>query len=141
MKIDCLREKLAALAHEQWSGWMRYLFSKGTFNPDNSTWTMPMWAVKRWVRQMQTLYANLSENEKDNDRTEADRMIKIVINELIQRPIDLGRDGEILVLPIPDDFDLVELEAALAEVEACGASTAVRILEAVRREYTAQIGA
>lgn len=49
--------------------------------------------------------------------------------------------GEILTLLIPDDFDLVELEAALAEAEACGASIAIRILEAVRREYAAQIGA
>jgi len=49
--------------------------------------------------------------------------------------------GEILTLLIPDDFDLVELEAALSEVEACGASTATRILEALRREYAAQIGA
>ncbi len=49
--------------------------------------------------------------------------------------------GEILVLLVPDDFDLVELEAALAEAVACGASTATRILEAVRREYAAQVGA
>lgn len=28
-----LREALAALAHEQWSGWMRYLFSRGCSYP------------------------------------------------------------------------------------------------------------
>lgn len=49
--------------------------------------------------------------------------------------------GEILTLLMPDDFDLVELETALSEAEACGASTAVRILEIIRWEYIAQIGA
>ena len=42
-----IREILADLCHRQWSGWMKYLFGKGTFN-DDGTWTMPAWAVKRW---------------------------------------------------------------------------------------------
>lgn len=65
------KEKLAALIHKQWSGWMEYLFSKGTFNPDG-TWTMPAWAVVRWTRQMKTDYADLSEDEKESDRQEVD---------------------------------------------------------------------
>lgn len=71
------REQLAALAHRQWSGWMHYLFSKGTFNEDG-TWTMPVWAVERWQRQMKTPYSELSNDEKEQDRKEADRMIKIL---------------------------------------------------------------
>ncbi len=55
-----LPEALAALAHEQWIGWMEYQFSKGTFNEDG-TWTMPVWAVKRWKRQMNTPYDDLPE--------------------------------------------------------------------------------
>ncbi len=67
-----LREQLAELAHEQWSGWMHYLFSKGTYN-DDGTWTMPEWAVNRWVIQMGTPYGKLSEEEKESDRKEADK--------------------------------------------------------------------
>jgi len=69
-----MREKLAELAHEQWSGWMKYLFSKGTFNLDG-TWTMPKWAVERWVRQMAISYTNLSDKEQESDRKEADRFL------------------------------------------------------------------
>ena len=70
-----MREKLAELVHNsQWSGWMRYLFSKGTFN-DDGTWTMPAWAVERWRRQMETPYFELSESEKDSDRSEADKFL------------------------------------------------------------------
>jgi hypothetical protein len=72
-----MREKLAELAHEQWSGWMEYLFSKGTFNEDG-TWTMPAWAVERWSRQMKTPYAELDEQEKDSDRSEADRFLAVM---------------------------------------------------------------
>lgn len=74
---DDLREQLAALAHEQWSGWMQYLFNKGVFN-DDGTWTMPAWAVERWSRQAASHYAGLSEQEKDSDREEADKMLQII---------------------------------------------------------------
>lgn len=72
-----LREKLAGLAHEQWSGWMRYLFDNGIFNNDG-TWTMPAWAVERWGRQMRTPYSELSEDERNSDRNEADKMLAVI---------------------------------------------------------------
>ncbi|HDY87315.1 MAG TPA: hypothetical protein ENH82_04265 [bacterium] len=71
------REELAELCHQQWSGWMEYLFSKGTFNEDG-TWAMPEWAVKRWFKQMKTIYSELSIEEADNDRKEADRFILLI---------------------------------------------------------------
>lgn len=72
-----MREKLAALAHEQWSGWMEYLFSKGEFQEDG-TWVMPKWAVERWSKQALTSYKALSEEEKNSDREEADRVLKLL---------------------------------------------------------------
>lgn len=72
-----LREALAALAHEQWSGWMRWMFDKGAFNPDG-TWTMPAELVKRWQRQMSTGYADLPDMEKASDRTEADKVLALL---------------------------------------------------------------
>jgi hypothetical protein len=72
-----MREQLADYAHEAWSGWMRYMFSKAEQNPDG-TWTMPAWAVERWTRQMNTPYADLSELEKESDRDEADKILAII---------------------------------------------------------------
>ncbi len=72
-----LKEKLANLAHEQWSGWMEYLFSKGEFNKDG-TWTMPIWAVERWSQQMKTPYSELSKSEQDSDRSEADKFLAVM---------------------------------------------------------------
>jgi len=70
------REALAALAHTQWSGWMKYMFSCGEFQ-NNGTWVMPHELVDRWQRQMNANYDELPENEKPSDRVEADRMIEI----------------------------------------------------------------
>lgn len=76
--MDDIREQLAAYSHDSaWGGWMRYMFSKGTLNTDGS-WTMPSSLVERWTRQMNTLYAGLSEGEKASDRDEADKMLAII---------------------------------------------------------------
>jgi hypothetical protein len=74
---DDVREQLAAYAHEAWSGWIRYQFTKGVINDDGS-WTMPPWAVERWTRQVNTSYADLLEAEKESDRAEADKMLAIM---------------------------------------------------------------
>jgi hypothetical protein len=71
------REALAAYAHEAWSGWMRYMFSKSLKESDGSVLIGPA-LVERWTRQMTTPYADLPESEKASDRDEADRMLAIV---------------------------------------------------------------
>lgn len=77
MDNNDVREKLAALAHEQWSGWMRYLFGKCAIYEEGSA-IIPAWAVKRWQRQMNTAYSDLPEEEKESDRREADKMLAIL---------------------------------------------------------------
>lgn len=72
-----MRELLAALCHIQWSGWMKYQFSQGTFN-DDGTWTMPAWAVYRWTLLMEMSYSDMPEDEKDKDREEADRFLALI---------------------------------------------------------------
>ena len=74
---DTLREEFAGLCHEQWSGWMRYLYSKCQSNGDGSL-VIPPWAVARWARQMVTDYGDLSESEKESDRKEADRFLSLM---------------------------------------------------------------
>jgi hypothetical protein len=83
---DELREKLAEYAHGAWSGWLKYMFSKGTFN---GTWTMPDWAVTRWSRQMSTTYADLPENEKESDLAEADKILAIAMPIFEDKILDI----------------------------------------------------
>lgn len=76
-----LREQLAELAHDQWSGWMAHLFSKSVIN-QNGTMTIPKWAVDRWTKQVDTPYPELSVKEMDSDRTEADRFLAVFQSEI-----------------------------------------------------------
>ncbi len=75
--MDKIREELAKYAHNQWTGWMDYLFEKSIDNSDGTV-TIPKWAVDRWKAQCKTNYEDLSEKEKDSDRSEADGMLNIL---------------------------------------------------------------
>lgn len=77
MNKNDLREELAQLAHEQWLGWMAYLFAKSTLNEDGTA-TIPRWAVERWMRQVKTSYHDLPDNEKQSDKEEADKVLEIL---------------------------------------------------------------
>ncbi len=86
-----LREKLANLCHQQWSGWMKYLFSKCELDDDVAT--IPEWATERWQRQLMTPYSELSEEEKNSDRVEADKFIKL-LKEEIDKAVSQARKEE-----------------------------------------------
>lgn len=72
-----LREPLAALAHEQWCGWMRYMFGRSSERIDGTV-IIPRGLVERWTRQMETAYVDLPEDEKKSDRTEADKVLAVL---------------------------------------------------------------
>jgi hypothetical protein len=77
---DDTRKKLAAYAHEAWSGWMKYLFSKAEIIHESSggdTAHLNEDLVERWQRQMNTKYEDLPESEKKSDLEEADKMLSI----------------------------------------------------------------
>ena len=69
-----IREMMAAAQHTIWSHWMNYLFSQGNFNEDG-TWTMPKDKVERWQRQVNTDYDDLTEEEKQGDRDQVEKML------------------------------------------------------------------
>ena len=71
-----MKEELAEYAHKAWSGWMKYLFSKSC-KQQNGDIVIPKWAAERWIRQSNTKYSELQEDEKNSDRDEADKMIEI----------------------------------------------------------------
>lgn len=76
-------EILAELCHDQWSGWMKYQFGKFhkldsyTMYGGDDFRLLPQEFWDRWTRQMNTPYAELSEPEKESDRTEARKFIAL----------------------------------------------------------------
>jgi hypothetical protein len=71
------REQLAALQHQIWSDWVKHLFEVSIANPDG-TMTIPRQYVQQWQREINTSYDNLSEEEKDGDRKQVDKMLPLI---------------------------------------------------------------
>lgn len=72
-----LFEKLAALEHERWAKWQRYLHSKCVKNEDGSL-TIPKSLVNHWTREIDTPYSHLSEIEKEMDRKEVKKYLRLL---------------------------------------------------------------
>ncbi len=72
-----LFEQLAAIEHERWADWQKYVHEQCRKNAFGSL-VIPAELVKRWERQIATSYADLSEREKEADRDQVYRYWHLV---------------------------------------------------------------
>ena len=75
-----LYERLAAIEHERWSDWQRYVHSLCKKQDDGSL-VIPAEQVAKWEQQIATLYEELTEAEKDSDREQVDRYWPLVSSD------------------------------------------------------------
>lgn len=70
-----LRETLAAIEHQRWSDWQKYIHSLFLehSNGEGKYVCLSVEWFNRWERQIATPYSELSEKEKDGDREQVDR--------------------------------------------------------------------
>lgn len=76
-----LREQLAAIEHERWADWQRWMHSQGVWFHDGSL-HIPASLMERWDRQIATPYADLSEDEKQSDREQVDRYWPLIVADI-----------------------------------------------------------
>ncbi len=77
MTRDELIEALSDKTHESWARWMSHLFRISPQQEDGSVLIHPH-HVKRWWQQIETPYDQLSEQEKQSDRKEVERLLPII---------------------------------------------------------------
>ncbi|MCW2370321.1 hypothetical protein [Sphingobium sp. B11D3D] len=75
--LDALIDDLAAIEHERWAHWQRYMHSKGVRQADGSL-VLPADLVERWERQSETTYVDLSPEEKESDREQVARYLPTI---------------------------------------------------------------
>ncbi len=75
--LESLVEDLAAVEHERWAHWQRYMHGKGERRIDGSV-VLPPDLVARWEGQLARGYAELSEAEKESDREQVRRYLPII---------------------------------------------------------------
>lgn len=81
LNSDGLLEQLAALEHERWAHWQRYLHSKCEERPDGSL-VIPAELASKWTAQIDTPYSGLSETEKESDREQVRGYLPLITGAL-----------------------------------------------------------
>ena len=76
---EALVEQLAAIEHERWSHWQRYMHDNASRQEDG-TLLIPADLVARWEKQIKTSYADLSADEQKSDREQVERYLPIIEN-------------------------------------------------------------
>lgn len=82
--LNGMMEQLAAVEHERWSHWQRYMHGKGERQPDGSL-VIPPQLVTRWERLMATPYEELTNAERESDREQVRRYLQTIIDGLADR--------------------------------------------------------
>lgn len=81
---DGLRERLAAIEHERWADWQRWVHEQCKPLLGGGL-VIPAHLVYRWVRQIDTPYDQLSEAEKRSDREQVNRYWPLIVEALEAR--------------------------------------------------------
>lgn len=78
-----LRDDLAAIEHERWSHWQRYMHAQCRPDPGEAgALVIPAELVKRWDRQAAAEFSQLTPQEQDSDREQVDRYLPFLIERL-----------------------------------------------------------
>lgn len=73
-----LLEELAAIEHERWAHWQRFMHGQANRQIDGSL-IIPPDLVTKWERLIDTPYAELTEKEKESDRDQVRRYLPTVV--------------------------------------------------------------
>jgi hypothetical protein len=79
-----LIEQLAAVEHERWSHWQRYVHSKCIRQPDGSL-LLPADLVARWEKQIDMKYAELDDQERESDREQVRKYLPLIASAVAER--------------------------------------------------------
>lgn len=76
-----LLHRLAAIEHERWAHWQRYVHDQGVRQPDGSL-LLPAKTIGRWDEQIDTPYDQLSADEQRSDQDQVKRYLPIIRDAL-----------------------------------------------------------
>jgi hypothetical protein len=83
--LDRLLETLAAIEHERWSHWQRYMHSKCIPHGDDGALLIPAGLVRQWENQIATPYSLLNEKEKESDREQVRKYLPLIVDALCRK--------------------------------------------------------
>ena len=98
--IEDFIEKGADLEHSRWSKWQSYMHSKCVEHENGKgEWVcFPSESFRRWERQINTPYSDLSEKEKESDREQVREYIPLlnqILNQVQKEAYKQGQEDRI----------------------------------------------
>lgn len=81
LESEQLVDELAAVEHERWAHWQRYVHDHCERQHDGS-FVIPAELAARWEAQIETPYVGLTEREKESDREQVRRYLPVIIDAL-----------------------------------------------------------
>jgi hypothetical protein len=72
-----LLETLAAIEHDRWAHWQRYMHAQCRPGADGAL-VIPAELVARWTQQLSTPYIELPEPQKESDREQVRRYLPAI---------------------------------------------------------------
>jgi hypothetical protein len=81
-RLDQLLETLAAIEHERWSHWQRYMHGKCVPQGGDGALLIPADLVRQWENQIATPYSELTEEEKESDREQVRKYLPLIVSAL-----------------------------------------------------------
>ncbi len=76
-RVGKMKEQLAHIEHQRWADWQKYVFSKSEWTENG--YLIPKELCFGWQKQIDTLYKDLTEKEKNSDREQVDRYLPLII--------------------------------------------------------------
>lgn len=117
-QVDNLREKLAAIEHERWADWQKWMHSKGepyTTGADKIGLLFRQGYIDHLERQIVTPYSELSDQEKASDMEQVDRYWPL-IEEYLAQETNKARLDEILMMQAVGDAVAAKPDANFEEL-------------------------
>lgn len=74
-------ERLAAIEHERWAHWQRYVHGQCERREDGAL-VVPAELARRWENQIETPYSELSKQEQESDREQVRKYLPTIVDVL-----------------------------------------------------------
>jgi hypothetical protein len=78
-EVDELRQQLAAIEHERWADWQKYMHSLAYHEGPTGELTFYGKDIEQWERQIKTPYKDLSTAEQASDMEQVDRYWPLIV--------------------------------------------------------------
>ena len=105
-RLAAIFDELAAVEHERWAHWQRYIHVKGTIQPDGSL-VLPSDLVRHWQIQIETPYAALTEIERESDREQVRRYLPLIANCFVDGASERSNN---MNPPIGGDIETLDID-------------------------------